>query len=68
MPKSKKPSEVTIAPMRLDDGKGGTLELMRWRGEPAVLVDGKFILRRSLLARELAGKTTIGHEATKCGK
>ena len=46
----------TIIPsgvLKLADNSGGTLELVEWANEPAVIVDGCFILRRSTLVREL---------------
>ena len=55
--KSGELEEIAVCPciaIRMEDGHGGTLELMKWKGEPAVLVDGAYILRRSILVRELA--------------
>ena len=42
----------------LDDGKGGTLELVTRKEEPSVLVDGKHLIRRSQLVRAIADGTT----------
>lgn len=48
---------VPLCNAEMTDGKGGTLSLLMWKGEPAVLVDGKYLLRRSTLVRELAPAT-----------
>ena len=32
---------------------GKSLELIMWRGEPAVIVDGKFVLRHTTLLQHL---------------
>lgn len=57
--KSKKSGEqvcklVPAGRLYLGNDKGQSLELLNHRDEPAVLVDGKYILRRSLLIRYLA--------------
>jgi hypothetical protein len=39
-------------PMIVTDDKGHSLELTTWRNEPAVIVDGKHILRYSVIARQ----------------
>lgn len=44
---------VAVSQGKLDDGKGGTLELVMWKGEPAVIVDGKHILKRTTLIEHL---------------
>lgn len=44
---------VPIGRMVLSDAKG-SLELITREGEPAVIVDGKFVIRRSALVRQLA--------------
>lgn len=40
--------------MRVMDDGGGSLELVRWRDEPAVIVDGKQIIRRTTLIHALS--------------
>lgn len=33
---------------------GGSLELITWKGEPAVIINGKYIVRHSVLNQHLA--------------
>lgn len=42
-----RPSEEVVADSR------GTIELMTWRGEAAILLDGSYVLRRSFILRQL---------------
>ena len=48
---------VPIGQMKLSDAKG-SLELATRHGEPAVIVDGKYVIRRSALVRQLAEAVT----------
>ena len=44
---------VGVGRMILPDGKGGTIELIMRQEEPAIILDGRYIIRRSQLVREL---------------
>lgn len=48
--------------MRVCDDSGGSLELVMWRGDPAVIVDGKQIIRRTTLVHALAGRAVGGQQ------
>lgn len=46
---------VPVGNMKLVEARGsGTLELIMRDGEPAVIVDGQHVIRRSTLVRQLA--------------
>ncbi len=44
--------------LSIQDG-AKSLELITWHGEPSVIVDGKFVLRHSMLARTVARGTEV---------
>lgn len=44
---------VPCGQMRIVTDKGRSLELLSWYGEPTVVVDGKYILRHSMLVRQI---------------
>ena len=46
--------EIVTTPDKRVMTDHGSLEVILWKGEPAVIVDGKHIIRRSVLVRELA--------------
>ena len=51
-------SLVQSGTLKLGNDNGGTLELVMRKQEPAVLVDGKYIIRRTQLVRAIADGTT----------
>lgn len=51
--KSKEIKLVPVGVMLLANDKGGTLELLTWRGEPTVLIDGQYLVRRTTLIQSL---------------
>ena len=56
MGKKRKETEVKLQEVglkRVIDARGNSLEVMEWKNEPAVLVDGHYILRHSFLTRQI---------------
>lgn len=48
---------IPVGRMIVSDDKGHTLEVTTWRGEPAVIIDGAYIFRHSILVQLLNGRT-----------
>ena len=56
--------QIIIVPngnLKLSNGKG-SLELIDWKGEPAVLIDGAYILKHSLLATKVVQAISKGKD------